>query len=76
MRWTGIALPGAIVGGGGSISPRTAARVSIPPAFVSKVLAVLSPGSTLYVTDARVLPETTGPSLNVLNSDPPAAATP
>jgi L,D-transpeptidase-like protein len=74
MRWSGIALPGATVGGGVGISPKAAARVTVPPAFVTDVFAILTPGATLYLTDSPVLPETTGPTLNVLNSDPPPAA--
>ncbi len=74
MRWTGIALPGATVGGGAGMSPKAAARVTVPPAFVADVFGILTPGATLYVTDAPVLTETTGPTLNVLNSDPPPAA--
>ena len=35
---------------------------------------MIGPGTTLYVTDAPVLEETTGKALNVVNSDPPAAA--
>jgi len=76
MRWTGIALPGSKVAVGAAMDPKTAARVSIAPDFVSQVLGILSAGSTLYVTDSPVLPETTGPALNVLNSDPPAASAP
>jgi hypothetical protein len=76
MRWTGIPLPGATVRAGVAINPDTAARVSIAPEFVMNVLRILSAGSTLYVTDSPVLPETTGPSLNVLNADPPAKPAP
>src|SRR5262245_3865687 len=55
MRWSGIALPGAAVGSGGSISAKTAARVTVPPAFVADVFGILTPGATLYVTDSPVL---------------------
>jgi hypothetical protein len=74
-RWTGIALPGAGVGAGAPMDLKDAARVGVPPPFAAEVLKSLTPGATLYVTDAPVLEETTGPRLNVLNSDPPAAKT-
>ncbi len=71
-RWFGIALPGSGVGSGAPMNLDDAARVSVPAPFAAEVLKILAPGATLYVTDAAVLPETTGPRLNVLNSDPPA----
>jgi hypothetical protein len=61
------------VGGGAPLVLQDAARVALPPPFAAEVLKSLSPGATLYVTDLPILPETTGPALNVLNSDPPAA---
>ena len=72
MRWIGIPLPGS--SGGKAMDSSTAARVHVPPSFAENVLRILKPGATLYVTDAPVLPSTTGPALNVLNSDPPPAA--
>jgi len=75
-RWIGISLPGATVQGGTAMDPEKAARVTVPPAFVANVLGILSPGSTLVVTDRPVLPQETGPALSVLDSNPPAAATP
>jgi hypothetical protein len=72
-RWIGIALPGSGAGAGAAMDLKDAARVAVPPPFAAEVLKSLTPGATLYVTDAAVLEETTGPRLNVLNSDPPAA---
>ncbi len=72
--WTGIALPGSGVGAGAPMDLKDAARVSVPPAFAAEVVKILEPGATLYVTDAPVLAETTGPKLNVVNSDPPSRA--
>ena len=72
MRWIGISLPGSSRGGT-AMDMNAAARVHVPPPFVAGVLLILKPGATLYVTDAPVLPSTTGPALNVLNSDPPPA---
>jgi hypothetical protein len=72
MRWIGITLPGS-VRGGTPMNPNAAARVRVPPSFAAAVLMILEPGATLYVTEAAVLAETTGPKLNVVNSDPPPA---
>jgi hypothetical protein len=74
MRWTGIPLPGATVRAGAAMNPANAARVHVPAEFAADVFGILTPGATLYVTDLPVLPETTGPALNVLNSDPPSKA--
>jgi hypothetical protein len=41
---------------------------------VKELSGVLAVGTTLYVTDAPVLEETTGKALNVVNSDPPSEA--
>jgi len=75
-RWLGIALAGANVAGGAPLDLKDAARVSVPPPFAIELMKVLRPGSTLYVTDAAVLSETTGKGLNVLNSDPPSVSPP
>jgi hypothetical protein len=72
MRWIGISLPGSSLGGT-AMDRNAAARVRVPPSFAAGVVLILKPGATLYVTDAPVLPSTTGPALNVLNSDPPPA---
>jgi len=73
MRWMGIALPGARVGEGVAMNLENASRVDVPAPFATELLKVLTPGATLYVTDSPVLAQTTGPSLNVINSDPPTA---
>jgi len=73
MRWMGIALPGARVGGGVTMNLEEASRVDVPSPFAAELLKILAPGATLYVTDSPVLESTTGPSMNVINSDPPSA---
>jgi hypothetical protein len=73
-RWIGIPLPGATIQKGTVMNADKAARVTIPPAFVANVLGVLSPGSTLVVTDRPILAQETGPAVSVLDSDPPAAS--
>jgi hypothetical protein len=44
----------------------------MPAGFAKAVYDILSPGTTLLVTDAPVLEEkTTGVALNVMNADAP-----
>ena len=70
LNWMTIALPG--YGGAAKAStldPVTAGRVSLPAKFAKGVYDALQPGATLVVTDASVLPKTTGGALTVLASD-------
>jgi len=69
--WMAIPLPGSKGDAAAEPDPQ---RIHIPPGFVKELSGVLAVGTTLYVTDAPVLEETTGKALNVVNSDPPAAA--
>jgi hypothetical protein len=71
-RWIGVLLPGSAVRAGAGMTPEKAARVQVPPEFAAAVLGILTPGATLYVTDAAVLPQAAGTTLNVVNSDPPS----
>jgi hypothetical protein len=73
QRWMAIPLPGDPTA---QAELTVRERIQMPPAFVKSVAAVIGPGTTLYVTDAPVLEETTGKALNVVNSDPPAAPAP
>lgn len=59
--------------GRGGEEPDTslAQRIEIPPEFVERVRAVVAPGATVLVTDAQVTAATTGPQLDVINSEPP-----
>jgi hypothetical protein len=51
--------------------PVNADRIDIPPQFVSHVFEVLTLGTTVLVTDESITPQTTGPSLDVINADAP-----
>lgn len=71
-RWQAVGLTGYA---GAKAQPAGASpldRLSLPPGFAKSVYGILAPGATLVVTDEAVLEQTTGPSLNVLNADPPA----
>ncbi|HEY1251626.1 MAG TPA: L,D-transpeptidase [Thermoanaerobaculia bacterium] len=71
LRWMAIPLPGP---SGTPAELQDPDRIRIPPAFRKLVVPALAAGTTLYVTDAPVLEETAGRTLNVVNSDPPEAA--
>ena len=69
-RWVAVGMPGYESDAGRPLRPEEIARVSVPPDFARSVYEVLSPGATLVVTDAAVLPQTTGVPLQILNADP------
>ena len=70
LNWMTVALPGyAGAGKPGTLDPVTAGRVSLPAKFAKGVYDALQPGATIVVTDASVLPKTTGGALTVLASD-------
>jgi hypothetical protein len=67
-RWLAVGLPGHA---GIDEQPLLdIARVHLPPDFAGALYAELAPGSTLLVTDAPVLEETTGVPIGIVNSDP------
>jgi hypothetical protein len=70
LNWMTVALPGYTSGSKAStLDPVAAGRVSLPARFAKGVYDALQPGATLVVTDASVLPKTTGGALTVLASD-------
>jgi L,D-transpeptidase catalytic domain len=72
-RWLRIGVPGHMGEAGGDPDPATIARIKIPPTFVKEVSSVLTPGATVLVTEEAISPSTTGPLLDVVDADPPAA---
>jgi len=70
-RWVAVAIPGHAGEDKRPPDPGQVARLHLPPRFAGAVFAILSPGSTLLVTDAPVLEHTTGVPLNIVNADPP-----
>jgi hypothetical protein len=71
-RWIGIGVPGHGAEAGQALDSAAAARVHVPPGFVERVRPLLTPGTTMLVTDLPVLESTTGPSLTVVTANPPA----
>ncbi len=74
-RWLRIDVPGHLGEAGTEPNPATRARIHIPPEFVARVNAVLTPGATLFVTDEALSAKTTGP-VQVVDADPPAKKPP
>jgi hypothetical protein len=73
-RWVAVGLPGYASEAGQPLRREEVARISLPPDFARSVYELLSPGTTLVVTDAAVLPGTTGVPVNVLDASAPQAS--
>ncbi len=71
QRWIEVEIAGYSGRGGEEPDTSLAQRIEIPPEFVERVRAVVAPGATVLVTDAQVTAATTGPQLDVINSEPP-----
>ena len=71
LRWTGVAVPGHADDAGRTLAAEDLARVRLPPAFLDALLPLLTNGTTLVVTDAPVLPQTTGAAWTVVTNQPP-----
>jgi len=70
QRWIEIEIAGHADRAGQEPGP-LGARIEIPPEFVSKLNEIVAPGATVLVTDELVTPATSGPQLDVINSEPP-----
>jgi hypothetical protein len=51
-------------------------RIEIPPEFVAMVSAAIGPGATVLITDEPITADTSGPRLDIINSEPPEPAVP
>jgi hypothetical protein len=70
-QWVRIGIAGRMDDAGTAPDADTVARIEIPPEFRRVVYEVMSPGSTLLVTDAAVTSATTGPEMQVVDANPP-----
>jgi hypothetical protein len=70
-RWVEIEIAGDDERGGQEPDEGLADRIEIPPEFLTRVSQVLRPGATVLVTDEPITPSTSGPRLDVINSEPP-----
>jgi hypothetical protein len=57
--------------GGAEPDVSLAQRIEVPPEFIALVSDLLVPGDTVLVTDELITPATSGPQLDVINSEPP-----
>ncbi len=71
QRWIEVDIAGYGARAGQEPETSLAARIEVPPEFVNVVNPLLAPGDTLLVTDEAITPVTTGPQLDVINSEPP-----
>ncbi|MBB1060809.1 L,D-transpeptidase [Marilutibacter spongiae] len=69
--WTAVSVPGLEGEAGSKMKPEEVERVVLPPAFVAAATPYLAPGTTLMVTDAPILPSTTGVEMTVVDNAPP-----
>jgi hypothetical protein len=71
QRWVEVDIAGYGNRSGTEPDAWLAQRIEIPPDFVALVSHVLVPGDSVLVTDELITPATSGPQLDVINSEPP-----
>ncbi len=71
QHWVEVAIAGHDERAGAEPDPNLSARLELPPEFVAKVNEILVPGATVLVTDEPITAATSGPALEVINSEPP-----
>jgi lipoprotein-anchoring transpeptidase ErfK/SrfK len=71
LRWVGVAVPGHADDAGRTLAPGDLARVRMPKPFLDALRPALAAGSTLVLTDAPILPQTTAAPLTVVTNQPP-----
>lgn len=70
-RWSAVGVPGHAGEDGLPLDPAQVERIAVPDAFRANVTPLLVPGTTLMVTDAAVLPSTTGVPMTVVTNAAP-----
>ncbi|MEO8003249.1 MAG: L,D-transpeptidase [Arenimonas sp.] len=76
-NWMSIPMPGYTLSANktktpGLLDPAAVKRIAIPVDFARSVYDILTPGTTLVLTDAQVLPRTTGKDMTVMTAGTPA----
>ncbi len=76
-NWMSIPMPGYApsaekLKGPGTLDPAAVKRIAVPVDFARSVYDILTPGATLVLTDAQVLPRTTGKDVTVITAGAPA----
>lgn len=67
--WTVAGVPGHAGAASGPVRPWALEGIQMPPAFLAQLRAALAPGATILVTQATVLPATSGKQMTVLASE-------
>ena len=70
-KWITIGIPGHTDDAKKVVTSESASRLVLPHEFTASLMPLLKPGVVLLTTDEHIFPETTGSSLQVLDSDPP-----
>jgi hypothetical protein len=73
FRWVLIGVPGQTQEAGTQVTAAALARIKLPPEFVRQVNSILRPGATVFVTNEALSPQSSGPTLRVVDADPPSA---
>jgi hypothetical protein len=76
FSWLRIGVPGHIGEQGTQVDPIAVARIKMPGDFAARVNGILTPGTTLFVTNEALYPQSSGPMLEVVDADPPARIQP
>jgi hypothetical protein len=71
QHWVEVDIAGYGNRGGTEPDVSLAQRIEVPPEFIALVTNLLVPGDTVLVTDELITPATSGPQLDVINSEPP-----
>lgn len=70
--WTGVGITGHLDDADTAPDPQAMTRIEIPHEFNQHLQPLLGPGTTLMVTDAPILEQSTGARIAVLSSSPEA----
>jgi hypothetical protein len=69
LNWQSIPMPGYSARVGTTLDSEVVSRVTVSPEFGQLVYDQMKPGTSLVVTDAAVLPKTTGPAMTVITAE-------
>jgi hypothetical protein len=76
LNWQSIPMPGYASRPGKTIDPALSSRIHVPPEFALLVYDQLRPGTTVVMTDAAILPKTTGKAMTVISTEDETDAAP
>ena len=68
-NWQSIPLPGYAATSGTTLDAEAVKRIAVPQEFADLVYDQMVPGTTLVLTDAPVLPGTTGKQMTVITAE-------